>query len=179
MEVTAWPIDQLTPHPTNPRSISDHAVQAVAELIRRYGWRQPIVADTDGVIVVGHTRFYAARLLGHDTVPVHVAAELSDEEAMGYRIGDNAANRLTDWDPALLYDTLSQMGDDYDELAKATALEKSTIEALLDPKPEGILTEATEATYWVTLSVPAEKREELDAAVARLAKRVGAEVLRR
>ena len=132
MEVTAWPIDQLTPHPTNPRSISDHAVQAVAELIRRYGWRQPIVA-----------------------------------------------NRLTDWDPALLYDNLSQMGDDYDELDKATALEKSTIEALLDPKPEGILTEATEATYWVTLSVRAEKREELDAAVARLAKRVGAEVLRR
>ena len=88
MNVQDWPIEKVIPYPDNPRSISDSAVDAVAESIKRYGWQQPIVVDGEGVVVVGHTRLRAAQKIGLDAVPVLVA-DLTSEEARSYRIADN------------------------------------------------------------------------------------------
>ena len=63
---------EIKPYEKNPR-LNDAAVDAVAESIRRFGFRQPIVIDADGVIVVGHTRWKAAVKLGLEQIPVHVA----------------------------------------------------------------------------------------------------------
>ena len=63
-------IDSIRPYPDNPRD-NDAAVEAVAASIREFGFRQPIVVDTAGVIVVGHTRYKAAIALGLSEVPVH------------------------------------------------------------------------------------------------------------
>lgn len=68
MKIEQWDIDRLPPYEKNPRR-NDKAVQAVAESIRRFGFRQPIVVDREGVIVVGHTRYKAAMKLGLRTVP--------------------------------------------------------------------------------------------------------------
>ena len=81
----------------NPR-VNDPAVDAVAASIREFGFRQPIVVDEDGVIIVGHTRYKAALKLGLETVPVHVAVGLSPAQAKAYRIADNQTARLSDWD---------------------------------------------------------------------------------
>jgi hypothetical protein len=59
----------------NPRS-NDDAVDAVGTSIREFGFRQPIVVDTEGVIICGHTRFKAAQKLGLEKIPVHVARDL-------------------------------------------------------------------------------------------------------
>ena len=60
----------------NARRIRPAAIDKVANSIREYGWRQPIVVDRDGVIVVGQTRWQAAQKLGLTQVPGHVAEGL-------------------------------------------------------------------------------------------------------
>ncbi|MCK4298981.1 MAG: DNA modification methylase, partial [Planctomycetes bacterium] len=67
-----------------------------------FGFRQPIVVNEDGVIVVGHTRYQAALKLGLAQVPVHVARGLSPEQVKAYRLADNATRDLSDWDFELL-----------------------------------------------------------------------------
>ena len=73
MIVEMRPVDSIRPYPGNPRR-NDPAVDAVARSLKEFGFRQPIVVDADGVVVVGHTRHKAALKLGLTEVPVHVAA---------------------------------------------------------------------------------------------------------
>ena len=61
MEVVYKSIDWVEPYKNNPRKISQKAIDGVAESLKQFGWRQPIVTDKKGVIIVGHTRYYAAR----------------------------------------------------------------------------------------------------------------------
>ncbi|MDC0934982.1 DNA modification methylase [Pirellulales bacterium] len=98
----------LKPYPSNPR-LNHTAVDAVAASIKEFGFRQPIVVDGDGVIVVGHTRWKAAMKLGLTEVPVVVAADLSPEQAKAYRLADNQTASLADWDPELLPLELSEL----------------------------------------------------------------------
>ncbi|MGN1065499.1 MAG: ParB N-terminal domain-containing protein, partial [Thermoguttaceae bacterium] len=68
MEIVEVKTSDLTPYPGNPRR-NEGAVSGVAESIRRFGFKQPLVIGADGVIVCGHTRYEAAKRLGLDTVP--------------------------------------------------------------------------------------------------------------
>ena len=94
-------IDDITPYERNPR-INDGAVDAVAESLRQFGFRQPIVVDADGVIIAGHTRWKAAQKLGLAKVPVHVAVDLTPEQARAFRIADNKTGELAEWDFEIL-----------------------------------------------------------------------------
>jgi len=102
MQIDLWPIDRVIPYDRNPRINDGPAVDAVAASLKEFGFRQPIVVDRDGVIVVGHTRWKAAKRLGLTQVPVHVAKDLSPEQAKAYRLADNKTNELAEWDKALL-----------------------------------------------------------------------------
>jgi DNA modification methylase len=97
MRIDMRPITSIRPYENNPR-LNDAAVAAVAASIQKFGFRQPIVVDNDGVIVVGHTRYLAALQLGMTLVPVHVAHELTPAEAKAYRIADNQTATLSSWD---------------------------------------------------------------------------------
>jgi DNA modification methylase len=101
MHIELRDIDSVTPYDKNPR-LNDGAVDAVAKSLQTFGWRQPIVVDKDGVIVVGHTRHRAAQKLGMTKVPVHVAHELTPEQARAYRIADNATADNSTFDYELL-----------------------------------------------------------------------------
>jgi ParB-like chromosome segregation protein Spo0J len=79
MLVELWPIERVKPYFRNPR-VNDSAVDAVAASLKEFGWRQPIVVDAEGVIVVGHTRWKAAKKLGVAQVPVHIATDLSPQQ---------------------------------------------------------------------------------------------------
>jgi ParB-like chromosome segregation protein Spo0J len=76
MSVTERSIDSIKPYTNNPR-INDQAVAAVATSIQEFGFRQPIVVDEEGTIIVGHTRYYAACQLGLKTVPVHASVGMT------------------------------------------------------------------------------------------------------
>jgi DNA modification methylase len=101
MKIEMRRLSDITPYHTNPR-INDPAIDAVAKSLEEFGFRQPIVIDTDGVIVVGHTRYKAAQKLAWEFVPVHVATDLTPDQARAYRIADNQTNTLSEWDYALL-----------------------------------------------------------------------------
>lgn len=110
MQVQSMKIDEVKPYPNNPRN-NDDGVEAVANSIKEFGWQQPIVVDKDNVIIVGHTRYKAAKKLGMDKVPVVVASNLSDEQVRAYRLADNKTGELTDWDMSLLDDELGDIAD--------------------------------------------------------------------
>ena len=78
MQVEMWSLDRIKPYEKNPR-INDDAVAPVVQSINDFGFRQPIVVDPDGVIIVGHTRWKAAKQLNLAEVPVHVATDLEPE----------------------------------------------------------------------------------------------------
>src|SRR5689334_14981155 len=106
MKIEQRNINDIKPYESNPRK-NDSAVEAVAKSIREFGFRQPVVVDSEGVVVVGHTRVKAARQLGLEKIPVHVASDLTPEQARAYRIADNQTNALSDWDEDLLIAEIS------------------------------------------------------------------------
>jgi len=126
MEIQLWPIDRPVPYAKNPRKIPQSAIDKVAASIKEFGWRQPIVVDAGGIIVVGHTRLLAARKLGLLEVPVHVAADLTEAQCRAYRIADNRAGEEARWDDELLKLEISELG----ALAELTALDPKEIRRL-------------------------------------------------
>ena len=144
MQIEIRTIDQITPYDKNPR-LNDAAVDAVAESIRQFGFRQPIVVDEAGVIICGHTRWKASKQLGLDRVPVHVARDLSPDQIRAYRISDNKTHELAEWDMELLSLELLQLKDagvdwttlgfGIDELASVLNLEPTAGECDPDHVP--------------------------------------------
>jgi len=116
MQVEMWDIDAVKPYANNPRK-NDAAVEAVARSIQAYGVRQPLVVDEDGVLIVGHTRLLALKRLGYKTVPVHVAKGLTEAEARGYRLADNATSTLSTWDDDKLVEELTKLQQDNFDLS--------------------------------------------------------------
>jgi DNA modification methylase len=116
MHVEMRPITSIRPYANNPR-LNDAAVDAVAASLKEFGFRQPLVVDADGVIVVGHTRYKAAIKLGMTEVPVHVAVGLSPAQAKAYRLADNQTATMSSWDDDKLpleLMGLQEMGFDLD-----------------------------------------------------------------
>lgn len=109
-QIKEVPIGDVKPYDNNPRN-NDGAVEATANSIKEFGWQQPIVVDKDNVIIVGHTRYKAAKKLGMDKVPVVVADKLSPEQVKAYRLADNKTGELADWDMGLLDDELGDISD--------------------------------------------------------------------
>ena len=110
MQITEWPIERLKPYEDNPRKISDESITSVENSIRKFGFRQPIVANPGGIIIVGHTRFEASKRLALKSVPVHVM-DVDDDTARAYRVADNRTGELADWDIPLLSAELKALDD--------------------------------------------------------------------
>lgn len=110
MEVKNVSIDSIKPYKNNPRD-NEAGVDAVANSIKQFKWQQPIVVDKDNVIIVGHTRYLAAKKLGLKEVPVKVATGLTPEQVKAYRLADNKTGELTDWNLDLLDDELDSIID--------------------------------------------------------------------
>src|SRR5262245_2957481 len=140
MKVELRQLASIKPYDKNPR-VNDDAVEAVARSIREFGFRQPIVVDTDLVIICGHTRYKAAQKLGLERVPVHIATDLSPEQIKAYRIADNQTAQIAVWNYDLLPIELSELqacnydlgilGFDPDELA--SLLDPGIKDGLCDP----------------------------------------------
>ena len=116
MQIIEMKISEVKPYSNNPRKISEEAIQRVAASIREFGFKQPIVIDSNSVIIAGHTRLKAAELLGLETVPVIRADDLTPEQVKAYRLADNKVAEATDWDMNALDKELAEILDiDMDE----------------------------------------------------------------
>ena len=130
MQIEIIDINKLLPYINNPRKNLN--IDKVASSIKEFGFQQPIVVDKNYTIVVGHTRFEAAKKLCLKEVPVQIA-DLTDNQAKAYRIADNRLNQDANWDTKLLnlefndllsenvnLDTLGFSNDELDNLLLKT-----------------------------------------------------------
>lgn len=97
MNIVNIPVGKLKPYENNPR-INEKAVEYVAESIREFGFKVPMVITPDNVIITGHTRLAAALSLGMEEVPCVLADDLSDEQARAFRLADNKVSEQASWD---------------------------------------------------------------------------------
>ncbi len=97
MQIEMRDIATIQPYENNPRR-NDDSIDAVSASIKEYGFRQPIVIDETGVVIVGHSRLRAAVKLGMQKVPVHIAIGLTPQQAKAYRLADNQTATLSTWD---------------------------------------------------------------------------------
>ena len=101
-------ISDVKPYPHNPRD-NDDAVGGVAKSLQEFGWQQPIVVDKNRVIIVGHTRWKAAKQLKLKSIPVVVANNLTPEQVKAYRLADNKTGEKAIWDNKQLLQELNQI----------------------------------------------------------------------
>ena len=167
MNVQEMPIGDIKPYERNPRK-NAAAVDYVANSIKEFGFKQPIVVDADHVIVVGHTRWLAAKKLKLKTVPVLVADDLTPEQAKAYRLADNKTNEFAEWDDDLLdleMDDLSdidmslfgfELDEDDQETERKEAAYTESISVVIDcqddEEAERIFNELTEEGYQCRIS---------------------------
>jgi len=101
MNVQEIKLKDIKPYGKNPRK-NDNAVPYVAESIKQFGFKVPIVIDKNNVIVAGHTRYKAARKLGFKSAPCIIADDLTDEQIKAFRLADNKVSEKAEWDLDLL-----------------------------------------------------------------------------
>ncbi len=101
MNMRYYRLEDIKPYENNPRK-NDEAVEYVANSIKEFGFKVPIVIDKDKVIVCGHTRYKAAKQLGIDAVPCIIADDLTDEQIKAFRLADNKVGEIAKWDFELL-----------------------------------------------------------------------------
>ena len=110
MQIIEKRLTDLIPYENNPRR-NEQAVEAVANSIREFGFKVPIIIDKENVIVAGHTRAKAAERLGLEKVPVVIADDLTEEQIKAFRLADNKTAELADWDFAKLEEELAAIND--------------------------------------------------------------------
>lgn len=113
MEIVNLNIDELMPYRNNPRR-NDEVVEKVAASIKEFGFKVPVVVDRNNVIVAGHTRLKAAKLLGIDTIPCIIADDLNEEQIKAFRLADNKVGEFADWDYEMLLSELDDIDTDID-----------------------------------------------------------------
>lgn len=97
MEIVKIKIEELIPYSNNPR-FNENAIEYVANSIKSFGFKVPVVVDKNNVIVCGHTRVKACERLGIKEVPCIVADDLTDEQIKAFRLADNKTAEIAEWD---------------------------------------------------------------------------------
>ena len=110
MNIVLKKLNEIKPYEKNPRR-NDQAVDAVAESIKYFGFKVPIVIDKNGTIVTGHTRYRSAKKLGLTEVPCIVADDLNEAQIKAYRLADNKVAEIAEWDEELLWNELQELAD--------------------------------------------------------------------
>ena len=132
-------LEKVIPYARNPRKNGD-AVAKVAASIKEFGFRQPIVVDSEMVVVAGHTRLLAARKLGLGQVPIHIAEGLTPAQIKAYRLADNRVSQEAEWDDELLSLELGDLdGDEFD--LELTGFDEDELAKLLAEENPGLTDE--------------------------------------
>lgn len=97
MNIVYKKVKDLIPYENNPRN-NDEAVDYVANSIKEFGFKVPVVVDKDNVVVAGHTRLKACEKLGIGEVPCIVADDLTEDQIKAFRIADNKVGEIATWD---------------------------------------------------------------------------------
>lgn len=105
MNIVYKTLEEIIPYEKNPRK-NDNAIECVMNSIKEFGFKVPIVIDSNNIIVAGHTRYKAAQQLNMQEVPCIITDDLTDEQVKAFRLVDNKASELSGWDFNLLQEEL-------------------------------------------------------------------------
>lgn len=108
MQIVYYDIKKLKPYKNNPR-YNKESIKLVAESIKQFGFKIPIIADDKFEIIAGHTRLEASKLLGLKKVPVIVASDLNEEQVKAFRLADNKVAEMALWDKEKLEEELKNI----------------------------------------------------------------------
>lgn len=148
MNIVEKGIKDIRPYEKNPRK-NDGAVDAVANSIKEFGFKVPVVIDSNNVIVCGHTRYKAAQKLGLDVVPCVVADDLTEEQIKAYRLADNKVSELAEWDIDLLGEELDGIFDiDMSDFGFDLEEEDEETEIIEDEVPQEVEPVAKQGDIW-------------------------------
>lgn len=109
-KIVMIPVSEVRPYDKNPRK-NTNAVKFVKASIEQFGFKVPIIIDSNRVIVCGHTRLLAAKSLGMSEVPCIMADDLTDDQIRAFRLADNKVGEFAEWDMDLLGDELDAISD--------------------------------------------------------------------
>lgn len=130
LKVTELPTDAILPNPNNPRIIQD-AIVPVANSIKEFGFLVPIVVNENNIILAGHARHAAAKLIGLDTIPTIQASHLEPAQAQAFMLADNRLSEKAEYDHKMLADVLRTL-DDQDFDTTLTGFSLAEIDSYLD-----------------------------------------------
>ena len=108
MNIIEKDILDIKPYEKNPRK-NEAAVSAVANSIKEFGFKVPVVIDKNNVIIAGHTRYKAAMQLGLMQIPCVIAEDLTPEQVKAFRLADNKVGEIAEWDYNLLEAELAEI----------------------------------------------------------------------
>ena len=135
MEIVYKNIEELKPYKKNPR-LNDNAVDYVANSIKEFGFKVPIVIDKNNEIVAGHTRLKASKKLGLKEVPCIIADDLNEEQIKAFRLADNKVSEYADWDFPTLNEELEDIDIDMEQFGFEDLIIKEEQEIVEDEVPE-------------------------------------------
>ena len=150
-KIVVLPIDEVRPYEKNPRK-NYGAVKYVKESIRQFGFKVPIVIDSNRVVVCGHTRLLAAKSLGMTEVPCIMADDLTDDQVKAFRLADNKVGEFAEWDMDLLGDELDAIADasdiDMGDFGFDLSETEEENEIVEDEVPEEVETRCKRGDVW-------------------------------
>ena len=116
MKIENRRISELKPYEKNAKNHPKEQVEKIAKSIKRFGWKNPVLIDKDGLIIAGHGRVLGAKHLGMEEVPCIMADDLTPEEVKAYRLADNKLAE-SEWDMDLVISELEILPDELRELS--------------------------------------------------------------
>jgi len=109
MKIIKKPIDEIIPYVRNNKIHSDSQIKMIAASIKEFGFKNPVIVDTDNNIIAGHGRILAAEVLKLEQIPCIIADDLTPNQIKAYRIADNKLASLAEWDEEMLSLELSDL----------------------------------------------------------------------
>ena len=155
MKIINVKLEDLKPYERNPRNNKD-AVDYVANSIKEFGFKQPIVIDKDNVIVCGHTRYLACKKLKIDEVPCVMADDLTEEQIKAYRLADNKVSEIATWN----YDLLNEELDDLIDFDMSMYGFNDNDEVEINEKEHNDLSDEVAETFEVIIECADEMQQE-------------------
>lgn len=147
MEIIIKKLNEIKPYENNPR-MNEDAIDKVAQSIKEFGFKVPLVIDKNGVIITGHTRYKASQQLGLKEVPCIIADDLTEKQVKAYRIADNKVSDYSIWDNKLLLDELEDINfeiftgfdvsDLFEDIKDLNELDEKDTE-VIDDNDEGVV----------------------------------------
>lgn len=110
MNIVEMQLSELKPYENNPRN-HDKNIEELAESIKTFGFKNPILINADNVIIAGHGRYAAAKKLGLKEVPCIYADDLNEEDCNLFRIVENEASAKANWDIDKLIEEINDCDD--------------------------------------------------------------------